>query len=71
MIAMKTTLSIEDDKPEEVDNDWSYISLGDQRQLGIRTSGLDDKETACEMLVCYARELKGNSIMPHIMRLAP
>lgn len=26
--------------------------------MGIKVSGLDDKATACEMLVCYARELK-------------
>ena len=26
--------------------------------LGIRTAGLEEKSTACQMLVCYARELK-------------
>jgi len=28
-----------------------------QQSFGIRTAGLEDKATACEMLVCYAREL--------------
>ena len=26
--------------------------------LGIKTAGLEEKATACQMLVCYARELK-------------
>ncbi len=29
-----------------------------QQSFGIRTAGLEDKATACQMLVCYARELK-------------
>lgn len=33
--------------------------------LGLRTAGLEDKATACEMLVCYARELK-SSFSPYI-----
>ena len=32
------------------------ISL--QQKFGIKTAGLEDKSTACQMLVCYARELK-------------
>ncbi|CAG0896808.1 unnamed protein product [Darwinula stevensoni] len=40
------------------DDDWQYISLGEHQNLGIRTSGLEDKANACQMLVCYARELK-------------
>jgi hypothetical protein len=28
-----------------------------QQSFGIRTAGLEDKATACEMLVCYAREM--------------
>lgn len=39
-------------------DDWQFVSLGDQRNFGIKTSGLEDKSTACQMLVCYARELK-------------
>lgn len=30
-----------------------------KQSFGIKTSGLEDKATACQMLVCYARELKG------------
>lgn len=29
-----------------------------QQNFGIRTAGLEEKATACQMLVCYARELK-------------
>lgn len=29
-----------------------------QQKFGIKTAGLEDKSTACQMLVCYARELK-------------
>lgn len=45
-------------KTLENDNDWQFVTLGDQQSFGIRTAGLEDKATACQMLVCYARELK-------------
>lgn len=38
--------------------DWQFVPLGEQQNFGIRTAGLEDKASACEMLVCYARELK-------------
>ncbi|KAI1730971.1 HEAT-like repeat domain-containing protein [Ditylenchus destructor] len=50
---------VDEDEANGEDEDWNFISLGDQRSLGIKTAGLEDKVTACEMLVCYARELKG------------
>jgi hypothetical protein len=49
---------IEGEDHVDDNDDWNFVSLGDQRSLGIRTAGLEDKVTACEMLVCYARELK-------------
>jgi len=42
----------------EGDIDWQFVNLGEQQNFGIRTAGLEDKASACEMLVCYARELK-------------
>lgn len=39
-------------------DDWQFVHLGDNQSFGIRTAGLEEKATACEMLVCYARELK-------------
>lgn len=42
----------------ETDADWQFVNLGEQQNFGIRTAGLEDKASACDMLVCYARELK-------------
>uniref|UniRef100_A0A0N4ZZG2 TOG domain-containing protein n=1 Tax=Parastrongyloides trichosuri TaxID=131310 RepID=A0A0N4ZZG2_PARTI len=46
-----------DQNADEYDN-WSFMNLGDNQSLGIKTSGLEEKSTACEMIVCYAREAK-------------
>lgn len=43
---------------DEADEDWQFVSLGEQQNFGIRTAGIEDKASACDMLVCYARELK-------------
>jgi hypothetical protein len=58
---------------QEDEEEWDYLPLGrnfkgngkyiqfsldDNRQLGIKTAGLEDKLTACEMIVCFSRELK-------------
>ncbi len=43
---------------ENDSEDWQFVSLGEQQNFGIKTAGLEDKATACQMLVCYARELK-------------
>lgn len=45
-------------KVVEGDDDWQFVSLGEQQNFGIKTAGLEEKATACQMLVCYARELK-------------
>lgn len=59
--AMKPEVAVLDnDEIEDVesDPDWQFVNLSDQQNFGIRTAGLEDKAAACEMLVCYARELK-------------
>lgn len=59
--AMKPEVALldnEDMEGVEGDLDWQFISLGEQQNFGIKTAGLEDKASACEMLVCYARELK-------------
>jgi len=43
------------------EDDWQFVNLGDQ-SFGIKTAGLEDKAAACQMLVTYARELKGGNI---------
>lgn len=40
------------------------ITLGDKR-IGIKTSVLEEKATACNMLCCYADELK-EGFFPYI-----
>uniref|UniRef100_A0ACD5YX68 Uncharacterized protein n=1 Tax=Avena sativa TaxID=4498 RepID=A0ACD5YX68_AVESA len=54
-----TITSAESDDEIESDDDDSIetITLGDKR-IGIRTSVLEEKATACNMLCCYADELK-------------
>lgn len=39
-------------------DDWAWNKWDEQQSLGIRTAGLEEKATACSMLVCYARVLK-------------
>ncbi|XP_011878216.1 PREDICTED: importin-5 [Vollenhovia emeryi] len=59
--AMKPEVALldnEDMEGIESDLDWQFVSLGEQQNFGIKTAGLEDKASACEMLVCYARELK-------------
>ncbi|KAA3671582.1 importin-5, partial [Paragonimus westermani] len=58
---------------DEVDNvesdvDWQVVKLGEDRNYAIRTSGLEDKATACQMLVCYAREMK-ESFAPYCQQV--
>lgn len=40
------------------DEGWQFVNLGDQQSFGIKTSGLEAKATACQMLVYYAKELR-------------
>ncbi|KPI93520.1 Importin-5 [Papilio xuthus] len=59
--AMKPEVALLDNdeiKIIEGDLDWQFVTLGEQQNFGIKTAGLEDKASACDMLVCYARELK-------------
>ncbi|CAJ0587881.1 unnamed protein product, partial [Mesorhabditis spiculigera] len=49
---------VEEEEVDQSDPAWTYQPMGDNKHFGIRTAGLEEKVTACEMLVCYARELK-------------
>ncbi|XP_065645184.1 importin-5 isoform X3 [Hydra vulgaris] len=53
-------LDLDDPQSLNVDEDdgWEFVNLGEQQKFGIKTAGLEDKSTACQMLVHYARELK-------------
>ncbi|CAH2099620.1 unnamed protein product [Euphydryas editha] len=59
--AMKPEVALIDNEDLEIiegDLDWHFVTLGEQQNFGIKTAGLEDKASACDMLVCYARELK-------------
>ncbi|KAI6241840.1 Importin-5 [Aphelenchoides fujianensis] len=60
----------EEDVGNYDDASWSFISMGDQRSIGIKTDGLEDKLTACEMLVAFAREL-GPAFAPYVESVLP
>ncbi|VDD82167.1 unnamed protein product [Mesocestoides corti] len=50
---------LDDDEAENFDPEsWQILPIGEDQNCAIRTSTLEDKATACQMLVCYARELK-------------
>lgn len=53
-------LDMDDPQNTGVDEEdgWEFVTLGEQQKFGIKTAGLEDKSTACQMLVHYARELK-------------
>ncbi|KAG0492708.1 hypothetical protein HPP92_006106 [Vanilla planifolia] len=58
-----------DDEIDSDDDSIETITLGDKR-IGIRTSVLEEKATACNMLCCYADELK-EGFFPWIDQVAP
>ena len=47
---------------------WDFIPVGDKR-IGIHTSGLEEKSTACNMIYCYASELK-DGFFPYVEEVA-
>ncbi|KAG8452039.1 hypothetical protein GDO86_004004 [Hymenochirus boettgeri] len=51
-------LDTQDMESMSEDDGWEFVNLGDQQSFGIKTAGLEEKATACQMLVCYAKELK-------------
>ncbi|XP_072990943.1 uncharacterized protein [Typha latifolia] len=64
-----TSADSDDDIDESDDDSIETITLGDKR-IGIRTSVLEEKATACNMLCCYADELK-EGFFPWIDQVAP
>ncbi|CAG8663708.1 8238_t:CDS:10, partial [Funneliformis caledonium] len=46
------------------DDGWEFVGVEGQ-QIGIKTTVLEEKCTAVEMLICYAREL-GSSFQPYV-----
>ncbi|KAJ8031234.1 Importin-5 [Holothuria leucospilota] len=51
-------LDADDAKNMTEEEGWHFVNVGEQHTFGVNTAGLEDKATACQMLVCYAKELK-------------
>ncbi|XAR68644.1 hypothetical protein NMG60_11003840 [Bertholletia excelsa] len=64
-----TSADSDADLDESDDESIETITLGDKR-IGIKTSVLEEKATACNMLCCYADELK-EGFFPWIDQVAP
>ncbi|KAL4591289.1 hypothetical protein LXL04_004247 [Taraxacum kok-saghyz] len=64
-----TSASSDNELDESDDESMETITLGDKR-IGIKTSVLEEKATACNMLCCYADELK-EGFYPWIDQVAP
>ncbi len=52
------------------DDGWEFVNLGDQQSFGIKTAGLEEKATACQMLVSspvhYSRRsLRCMNVLPN------
>ncbi|KAJ7541709.1 hypothetical protein O6H91_10G072300 [Diphasiastrum complanatum] len=58
-----------EDEDEDDDDSVETITIGDKK-IGIKTSVLEEKATACNMLCCYADELK-EGFFPWIDQVAP
>ncbi|KAL3529778.1 hypothetical protein ACH5RR_009100 [Cinchona calisaya] len=64
-----TSADSDNEIDESDDESMETITVGDKR-IGIKTSVLDEKATACNMLCCYADELK-EGFYPWIDQVAP
>lgn len=60
-------VTISETEQEETDG-WEFINIGD-KVVGIHTSSLEEKSTACNMLYCYAAEL-GEGFFPYVEEVA-
>lgn len=51
--AFKTSVCLVAQDMENISEDdgWEFVNLGDQQSFGIKTAGLEEKATACQMLV--------------------
>lgn len=58
----------DEEDEDDLDEDVEVIPLGD-KTLTIRTSALEEKATACNMLCCYAEELK-EGFLPWMRQVA-
>ncbi len=54
------------------DDGWEFVNLGDQQSFGIKTAGLEEKATACQMLVSRSIQTcrePASKMNPHCLTL--
>ncbi|KAF1771391.1 hypothetical protein GCK72_003217 [Caenorhabditis remanei] len=51
---------------QDTEEGVEYHGIGGEKTVGIRTSGLEEKATACDMLVAFAKEMK-EAFMPYVV----
>lgn len=67
--ALNPDLTVQGDDEDNTEQDgWQYIPIGDKR-IGINTSLMEEKATACSMIYQYAAELKGG-FFPYVQKVA-
>lgn len=49
--SLNICLAAQDMENISEDDGWEFVNLGDQQSFGIKTAGLEEKATACQMLV--------------------
>lgn len=55
--SQKAGVHVIDDNNEQEEEGWDYVTLGDSK-LAIHTSALEEKASACNLLLSYASEMK-------------
>jgi len=59
---------MEEDESPEVTEGWEFYLVGDKK-LGVNTSSMDEKAGACNMIFCYADEMK-EGFFPYVNKCA-
>lgn len=56
------SFSAQDMENMSEEDGWEFVNLGDQQSFGIKTAGLEEKATACQMLVSGPSTINGGFI---------
>lgn len=60
-------LDVDENDDDDEDDGFETLRIGDKR-VGIRTSALEDKATACTMIACFIAELRGG-FYPYVQQI--
>ncbi|GIX94542.1 importin-5 [Caerostris extrusa] len=61
-------LDSDDIKTVGSDDDWEFVNLGEKHNFGIRTTGLEEKATACQILSNV--RIAASEILPYLLESA-